>query len=101
MKYTLIRDFEDGTFTRSRFMSKKMCERFKQPFHKMLSKTEAIQLGYFVEPKEKQPVRTYVRIEMVKGLFDNNNLSIARMYKANTENYESFCMKNGYLIPIG
>ena len=100
MKYTLIRTFADGTFIRSRFMSKKMCERLKQPFHKMMSKDEAILQGYFVEPKEKLPVRQYVPIQMVKGIFDNGNLSIPIMFKANTENYEAFCRKNGTIIPI-
>lgn len=101
MKYILVTDFPDGTFIRSRFMSKEMCERLKQPHHKMLSRAEAINQGYFVEPKRGQPVRTYLPIQFVKGLFDNGNLSIARMHKANTENYEAFCRKNGYLIPIG
>jgi hypothetical protein len=96
MKYALL---DTRTGKRSRLYTKKTAQRLKQPYHTLITSDECINLGLLVDTPPPS-VRQFIPIQMVKGLIGNSDYPIARLHKANTENYEDFCRRNGTIIPL-
>jgi hypothetical protein len=96
MKFALL---DTRTSKRSRLYSKKTAQRLKQSYHTLITRDECVQLGLLVE-KPAKVVREYLPMQMVKGVTGNSDSNMKRLQKINTDNYEEFCRKNAFIIPV-
>ena len=100
MKYCVV-DIQSNTKVSRFFKTEKQAQlRVRSSNHIVMSKQTVKEKGIFVESKTRKVIKTYIPIELVKGVFMNDKYKIPYANKVNTENYKKFCIANGFAVPI-